>query len=134
MVLKGLRDSPFFSHECVGYVSRVGAAVTKLQQGDIVITLSPGKLDTSFVVPEEFCHRLYSNQETADLIGFMTPSCIALLALRDYGRIRTGDVSSLGLLHTNPTSNEHIYLDRTDPCRRRLAGCCCYSNCKDPWG
>lgn len=75
-------------------MSEAAPDVTKLMQGDLVITLSPGKLDTSFVASEEICHRVYSEQEMKDMIGFMAPSCTALLAVRNHGHIGSGDVSS----------------------------------------
>ena len=95
--MKGQQDSSSFTYEIGGVVSSIGLGVSKLSIGDRVICLHAGRFDSSFHVAETICHKLRDEESYEDLVGSQMPSCAALHALRDNGRLTNGEVRILYL-------------------------------------
>ena len=93
--MKGQQDSSSFSYEIGAVVASIGPGVSQLSTGDRVICLHAGRFDSSFHVAQTVCHKLRDEERYEDLVGSQMPSCAALHALRDNGRLASGEVRPL---------------------------------------
>lgn len=91
-MLRGQQESEFFSHESVAIVRDVGSKIEGFRPDDRVLVLHPGKFDSSFIVNQDFCHKLVPNEKIEDLAGVFVPTSSALHALNNLGRIRKPEV------------------------------------------
>jgi NADPH:quinone reductase-like Zn-dependent oxidoreductase len=95
-VLKGQRESEFFSYESVAIVRSIGCKVADFQINDRVLALIPGKFDNSFIVNQNLCHKLLPEEKIEDLAGLFVPTCSALHALNNLIWPRKREVSLNG--------------------------------------
>lgn len=95
--MKGQQDSSSFSYEVGGIVSSIGPGVRELSVGDRVICLHAGRFDSSFHVSETMCHKLKNDEDFEAVVGSQMPTCIAIHALRDNGRLGREEVRVLSL-------------------------------------
>lgn len=102
-VLRGQQESEFFSHEFVATVRTVGSEIFDFRPGDRVLSLSPGKFDTSIVVKKESCHKLLPKERFEDICGAFVPLCSAIYALRNLSRVKKGQVRVFPSANTTTT-------------------------------
>lgn len=91
-VLRGQRETEFYSYESIALVRAVGSKATGVEPGDRVLVLKPGKFGSSFAIHQDFCHTLLPHDNITDLSGVIFRLCSALFLLNDLTSARNNTV------------------------------------------